>query len=184
MTKNIIIFAIFLFGQICGWTQNDSIKTIKLQRINDYGKPIEKSLNPYHGIYIITNKKIKYRFDNLRYNDESLISMENDTILFSDIDYVLAQRKSADRFVIGTSSIIVGLLCIPIAAVFEITIGEKPASEFDSNYKNRANANHIYAALISTSGVGLIVTGIKTMTSRKFDTKNKWIIKKGQFAKK
>ncbi len=105
MNKTIIILAFILFGQFTVLSQIDSISTIKLQRINDYGTPVEKLINPFKSVSIVTNSEKKIKLDSVRFIGDSMIIATNDTVLVSDIVRVNAKRQSVPRIILGTLTV-------------------------------------------------------------------------------
>ena len=175
MKKSIIIFASIILGHFTALTQNDSISTIKLQRINDYGKPVEKILYPLRGISILTNSGKKFHLDTIRFIGDSIIIAKNENIYISNIIRVCAKRKGAvNRIIFGSLTGLAGTFSIFIGMILPVRSGEGLDSPPTVD-----NTNNI---IFISTGIGLITTGISINFSRQFDTKNKWLIKSGQYS--
>jgi hypothetical protein len=174
MNKTIIILALILFGQFTVLSQIDSISTIKLQRINDYGTPVEKLINPFKSVSIVTNSGKKIKLDSVRFIGDSMIIATNDTVLVSDIVRVNAKRQSVPRIILGTLTGLVGTITFVGGISYPTRTGEGLDRPIEVDYSTQI--------FFMSTGIGIITTGIFILNSKThFDTRNKWIIKSGYF---
>lgn len=181
-----VIFAFILIGHVAALTQNDSVCTIKLQRINDYGNPVEKIINPFNGIKIWTNKNRKIVIDTLKICSDNILITINDSVSFNDIIKIHSKKKiTFGQIVSGSIIEIIGLATVLTGYVC-LLIHVNTMEDADPDPEEQIRQNYSTGILIGHIGAGIIFTGIRILVplKRSFNTKRKWIIKQGQFVYK